>query len=51
MVHEIKSAELYGLIDTVQPWEEPGPYTELEIAGMTKKRIPQTVLSALLTLI
>ena len=29
MVHKIKSAELYGLIDTVRPWEEPDPYTDM----------------------
>ena len=37
MLHEIKSAELYGLIDNKRPWHEPEAYTEVEFAALTKK--------------
>ena len=37
MVHEIKSAELYGLIDMVHPWPSPETYTEQQFKAMDKK--------------
>ena len=38
MVHEIKSAELYGLIDTVHPWPQPETLTEAQFKALDKKK-------------
>ena len=37
MLHEIKSAELYGLIDDKQPWDPPEEYSPEEFEELSKK--------------